>query len=95
MDSRFKILIMEFQTQGPYKTLLHYVSFYCIHPNGLLKGTRTFDNNFDIYSRVPNKRGGGVRIIWGGWKWLDMTIIGGGWNDWRVLGEMENSPFLR
>ena len=28
------------------------------------------------YSRVPNKRGG-VRIIGGGWKWFNITIIGG------------------
>ena len=31
---------------------------------------------YGMYSRVPNKRGG-VRIIGGGWKWFDITIIGG------------------
>ena len=46
------------------------------------------------YSRVPNKRGG-VRIIGGGWKWLDITIIGrvGIIGGGRV-GEIENSRFL-
>ena len=28
-----------------------------------------------MYSRVPNKRGGENNR--GGWKWLDITIIGG------------------
>ena len=37
---------MEFQTQGSYKTLFSYVGFYCIHPNGLLIGTRTLKDNF-------------------------------------------------
>ena len=47
------------------------------------------------YSRVPNKRGG-VRIIGGvlemvrGSNNRGVGIIGGG-----VLGEIENSPFLR
>ena len=48
----------------------------------------------NAYSRVPNKRGGGVRIIRG----LEMVRYG----DDRgvgiirgVLGETENSPFLR
>ena len=37
-----------------------------------------------------------MRIIGGGgWKWFDITIIGGGWNNrGGVLGETENSPFL-
>ena len=30
-----------------------------------------------LYSRVPNKRGGGENNRGGGWKWLDITIIGG------------------
>ena len=39
-----------------------------------------------------NNRGGG-----GGWKWFEITIIGGGWNNrgGGLLGEIENSPFLR
>ena len=33
-------------------------------------------SNFGEYSRVPNKRGEGENNR-GGWKWLDITIIGG------------------
>ena len=46
------------------------------------------------YSRVPNKRGG-VRIIGGGgWKWFDITIIGGVGITGGRVGEIENSRFL-
>ena len=46
------------------------------------------------YSRVPNKRGGENNQ--GGWKWFEIAIIGGGVGIIRgVLGEIENSPFLR
>ena len=48
------------------------------------------------YSRVPNKRGG-VRIIGGGegWKWFNITVIGGVGIIGGGLGKIENSRFLR
>ena len=50
---------------------------------------------FNEYSRVPNKGGGGNNR--GGWKWFDIAIIGGGAGiiGGGVLGEIENSRFLR
>ena len=48
-------------------------------------------NMFCIYSRLPNKGGGRVRII-GGWKWLDLMIIGG-WNN-RCLEKSKITVFL-
>ena len=48
---------------------------------------------FNEYSRVPNKRGGGNNR--GGWKWFDIAIIGGAGMIGGVLGEIENSRFLR
>ena len=36
-----------------------------------------------------------MRIIGGGgWKWFNITVIGGGWNNRGGLGEIENSRFL-
>ena len=46
-----------------------------------------------LYSGVPNKRG--VRIIGGGWKWFNITVIGGAGIIGGGLGEIENSRFLR
>ena len=51
-----------------------------------------YDEN--MYSRVPNIRGG--ENNGGGWKWFDVTIIRGvGIIGGGVLGEIEHSPFLR
>ena len=38
---------------------------------------------------------GGGKNNRGGWKWFDITIIGGVGIIGGVLGEIENSPFLR
>ena len=46
------------------------------------------------YSQVPNKRGGGENNQ-GGWKWFDITIIGGWNNQGGLLEETETSRFLR
>ena len=43
-----------------------------------------------LYSRVPNKRGGGENNRGGGVEWFDITIIGGE----GVLGKIGNSRFL-
>ena len=48
-----------------------------------------------MYTLEYRINGGGVRIIGGGWKWFDITIIGevGIIGGGRV-GEIENSRFL-
>ena len=46
-----------------------------------------YTNSSKMYSRVPNKRGGGENNR-GGWKWLDITISGG-WNNWGGGGCLE------
>ena len=48
------------------------------------------------YSGVPNKRGGGSENNrgGGGWKWFNITVIGGWNNREGGLGEIENSRFL-
>ena len=59
-------------------------------------GQRTlygYHNN--VHSRVPNKRGGENNR--GGWEMPRCNNNRVGWNNWGggVLGEIENSPFLR
>ena len=57
-------------------------------PWGGLEWTRIL--RIFIFMQGENNRGGG------GWKWFDITIIGG-WNyrGGGLLGEIENSRFLR
>ena len=66
----------------------HLVS---IHPWLCLANPRKLIR-FLLYSQVPNKRGRGENKR-GGWKWFDITIIGGG-TIRRVLREIKDSVFL-
>ena len=60
----------------------------------LIFGSVLFKYLMMNYSRVPNKRGGAENNP-GGLEMVRYNSNQGGWNNRGVLGEIENSPFLR